>query len=529
MGRNVASESFLRAYLSYSGDERIFITIDNQDYLTTFRSRYENEIGGRSVYGISPANYNYHSKVGNVFFPSPLIGPIAEKRHLFRSQSWSITGVTHTTSSRRITDGVKELITAPVYSWDSVVCTSSAVKAHLVNILEGRKEYLKKRFGKIKYTMANMPVIPLGIFTDDFEISERQRYEARDYLGVTEQEVVVLYVGRLSFHAKSNPLAMYQALEQASRLVSKNIVLVEVGWYANVAIENAYIDARRKTLTNVRSIYLDGTSIEQRRLGWSASDIFCSLSDNIQETFGITPVEAMAAGLPVIASDWNGYKDTIRHGKEGFLVETTMPRAGTGCELSTRYQLDVDTYDRYCGYTSSLIEVNIDLAAHYFAELVQNEELRLKMANAAKARADRTYNWRSIIPQYKELWACNAELRASYDNIDQQLPRSCLSDPFNDFGHYPTSRISVNTEIKLNLENAELALARYHFLMTLAMVNFSKVIHPEREEVEKICSLLETTPRSINEILATIPQARQVHVERGISALLKLGIISRLP
>ena len=27
----------------------------------------------------------------------------------------------------------------------------------------------------------------------------------------------------------------------------------------------------------------------------------------------------MAAGLPVVGSDWNGYKDTIEHGKTGFL------------------------------------------------------------------------------------------------------------------------------------------------------------------------------------------------------------------
>ncbi len=41
---------------------------------------------------------------------------------------------------------------------------------------------------------------------------------------------------------------------------------------------------------------------------WQAADIFTSLSDNIQETFGLTPIEAMAAGLPSVVTDWDGYQ-----------------------------------------------------------------------------------------------------------------------------------------------------------------------------------------------------------------------------
>ena len=45
----------------------------------------------------------------------------------------------------------------------------------------------------------------------------------------------------------------------------------------------------------------------------NAANIFISLSDNIQETFGLTVIEAMAAELPCIVSDWNGYKDLIKN------------------------------------------------------------------------------------------------------------------------------------------------------------------------------------------------------------------------
>ena len=50
-----------------------------------------------------------------------------------------------------------------------------------------------------------------------------------------------------------------------------------------------------------------------------------SLSDNMQETFGLTPIEAMAAGLPSVVSDWDGYRDTVQHREHGFRIPTLAP------------------------------------------------------------------------------------------------------------------------------------------------------------------------------------------------------------
>jgi glycosyltransferase involved in cell wall biosynthesis len=74
------------------------------------------------------------------------------------------------------------------------------------------------------------------------------------------------------------------------------------------------------------------------------------LSDNIQETFGLTPVEAMACGLPVVISDWNGYKETVDDQREGFLIPTWMPPPGLGEELALAHAMGLASYDQYIGY-----------------------------------------------------------------------------------------------------------------------------------------------------------------------------------
>ena len=88
------------------------------------------------------------------------------------------------------------------------------------------------------------------------------------------------------------------------------------------------------------------------RSAWRAADIFVSLSDDIQETFGLTPVEAMAASLPCVVSDWNGYKDTVADGETGFRIPTTTIGPGAGIDIADRHAAGVDSYDWMIGITS---------------------------------------------------------------------------------------------------------------------------------------------------------------------------------
>ena len=81
-------------------------------------------------------------------------------------------------------------------------------------------DQLRHRLGITRLVLPQLPVIPLGIHTADFDFNAATRAESRSSLGADGNTLVVLFMGRLSFHAKAHPLAMYQALAAMPRPAS---------------------------------------------------------------------------------------------------------------------------------------------------------------------------------------------------------------------------------------------------------------------------------------------------------------------
>lgn len=527
MGRNAAGESFLRGFFAHSSATEFWVQVQTAEHARHFMESAKRNGRLESVYGADKTTLGALAKVGMVYYPGPGIGEHAFHRAAYGHGAWSLCGITHTTSSATAMDAITALLTSPVQAWDAVICTSSAVQKNVERLLQAQADYLKDRLGINRLVLPKFPVIPLGIHTQDFAFTPSQKTAARAKLGVDAHAMVVLFMGRLSFHAKAHPLAMYQALENAAQATGKQVVLIECGWHANDPIAQAFTDAAQLACPSVRVVTLDGRKESDRLTAWAGADVFCSLSDNIQETFGITPIEAMAAGLPVVVSDWDGYKDTVRDGIDGFRIPTLMPQAGLGGDLALRHALEIDTYDMYCGHTCSLVAVDVEHTTRAFVQLIQSPELCQRMGDAGRARARQVYDWSLIIPQYESLWAQLTEIRNAQAKELTVLahPWPARMDPFGSFAEYPTRTLTPNTVLGLTDADAHTAIQRALAYRQLMMVDFAKIVLPTDDEIRAMLNAAASGPKPAAELVESVSPERQAFALRSLSWLVKMGVL----
>jgi glycosyltransferase involved in cell wall biosynthesis len=525
MGRMAAGEGFLDAWLRHAGVERLFCYAGERKAAEHFAAQAK-AAGAGPVEWIPWASPGGLAKPGTLYLPDPSLHAHAWRRRAGDQRAYSLTGITHTTASASAMDMIAELPLAPVQEWDALICTSRAVKAMVESLLDHQQAYLAERLGARSFTRPQLPVIPLGVDCAKFAADPATRAAQRAALGIGADDLAVLFVGRLSFHAKAHPFPMYAALEQAARKTGKRLHLIQAGWFANEFIEGAFRDGAKAFCPNVTAHFLDGRKPELRFAVWQAADIFTSLSDNIQESFGLTPIEAMAASLPSVVSDWDGYRDTIEHQVHGFRVPTLAPAPGQGADLADGHAIEIDTYDRYCGYASQFVAVDIPAAAEAYAALVGDPGLRRSQGAAAQAKARSEYDWRRIVARYQELWTelAGQRRKAAESAPDKRgVPWPARPDPYAAFAAYPSDTLTPDHRLVRGAYTADLAAITAHPLFSFATVKLRL----------DLCALIlrqvEQGGTTLAAIGDTLGEADRRYLPRQAVWLAKLGAIAILP
>ncbi|HET6970825.1 MAG TPA: glycosyltransferase, partial [Phenylobacterium sp.] len=377
MGRQAAGHGFLRAAVQARGERPLYGLVSGSQVAKRF---------GEMVRAIDPAaaietilndQLDRVSDVGVLYLADITVATQARLRLRVGMDAFSFCGVTHTTASAGAMDELVGLLREPVAPWDALVCTSSAVVETVRQVFDAETDYLRWRFGdSARIEPPQLPIIPLGVHCDDYQISAEARAKGREALGVDADEVTALFVGRLVFHAKAHPFAMFRGLQAAAERTGRKVGLILCGWAPNDSITEAFTSGAAAFAPDVNVRFVEGRDPILKGHAWAAADMFVSLSDNIQETFGLTPIEAMAAGLPVVVTDWNGYRDTVRPGLDGYRIKTWAPGPGMGAPLVRGYDNGTLSYDQYCWYAATTTSMDLEELTGALVDLVEKPELR---------------------------------------------------------------------------------------------------------------------------------------------------------
>jgi glycosyltransferase involved in cell wall biosynthesis len=176
---------------------------------------------------------------------------------------------------------------------------------------------------------ARIAMVPCGF--DSAEFSPMDRAAARQALGIAQDEFLVLQLGRLV--PRKGIDNVVRALAQARALLpaGARLKLMVVGGDAPEPDEARTPEiARLRGIAQALGIAADVRFTGQRtraelRHHYACADVF--VSTPWYEPFGITPLEAMACAVPVVASDVGGLRYSVLDGVTGFLVPPHDPAA----------------------------------------------------------------------------------------------------------------------------------------------------------------------------------------------------------
>jgi phosphoheptose isomerase len=205
-------------------------------------------------------------------------------------------------------------------------------------------------------------IVPCGF--DQDELWQMDKTLSRKVLHLSPKEFIILQLGRMvPRKGVDNVIQGFARLVKGSKIPARLLVIggesddpdpektPEIGRLQSIAAEEGVSD---------RVTFVGRRGREALKHYYSAADLF--VSTPWYEPFGITPVEAMACGTPVIGSNVGGIKYTVIDGATGFLVPPHDP----------------------------------DALAERIAQLLGDPDLLEQMSHAAVQRANELFTWERV-------------------------------------------------------------------------------------------------------------------------------------
>ncbi|HBH46949.1 MAG: hypothetical protein A2445_03025 [Candidatus Jacksonbacteria bacterium RIFOXYC2_FULL_44_29] len=215
-------------------------------------------------------------------------------------------------------------------------------------------------------------VLPTGICVEHFtkKVSAEAQLQLRHKLGIKPDAKVLISVGRIG--KEKNFDFLLNAYREMRRL-QPGLVLLLIG-------DGSYLPKLKENAKNLGisdSVIFTGlVPHDDIPKYYQMADLF--LFASLTDTQGIVVLEAMAAGLPVVALKCDVFLDIIKSNHNGFLVNTASPRVFADKVLAL-----LKTPKEYHQFVSAAV----DTAKHFSEESVANRLISIYEEQLASFRA----------------------------------------------------------------------------------------------------------------------------------------------
>lgn len=452
LGRKVANVGFLRALLAADPFDSYHFFISDRPLRESLASNLAALAPGIAAEGrlrlmdrrelparLAQTPYHCFHQSDCISHPTQL----ARLRNAHAPTIFPITGPVHSLSYPDYPAAFLRHLWAGATPRDCIIATSRAGRL----AVEGFFEHLRAGYGLEHIKGPSIRRVPLGLNPECLAQplpSAEQKTALRQRLGLPTDRALILALGRVSHSSKMDLLPLLRALsrlfaEQTGShggLAHNAVSLVVAGWAdEHDPFPQTLVDMGARIGLDVRLELRPGERRKNELL--AACDVFVSIADNPQETFGITLLEAQAAGLPVVASDYDGYRDLIAHGETGLLVPTTGPAPKAGDDFVDR--LAPLLFDnQYHLLLAQRTVVHTPQLALALGSLLADAPLRQRMGQAGRERVRQHFLWPGVIAQHLELWAELAELPAPNIETLRHVPHPLELPYARVFAPYPT-------------------------------------------------------------------------------------------
>jgi glycosyltransferase involved in cell wall biosynthesis len=447
-GRHVANFEFLKALLLHgSYDEYHFYCLSVPNLEFTMKrveklglpqlqqSRICFCLVNQLTSGIRDTAYHvFHLGGWGYFFPG-----LAYIRNNHAKNLFPITGLIHSLNGVETPYHALKVCLAPLMPFDTIVCSSEAGKKVIEGTFGRLSSLLSANVNGVNYA-GGLEVIPLGV--DDSMLQNVGREDARHRLGLPADAFVLLSVGRMTPTTKMDAYPLLQVTQQLVSANSGRIIrLLLAGGASPSYVKTMQAMIAELHLTDVVKIIPDFDNDDKVRI-YRAADVAVSLSDNLQETFGLSVIEAMACGIPVVASDFDGYKELVVEGSTGFRIPTTWTGNFPAAELA-----DIMNFDTMQLILAQCLALDAEALQGKLQQLIDDPALGKTLGENGRARATAQYRWSTIIKDYERLWDRLHDEAAAYKGEIRRGDNALMNDYLSVFKHYPTATLGPSTRV----------------------------------------------------------------------------------